>query len=94
MVGLGYADGLPRVLSNVGQVSINGVRAPIIGRVSMDVVHVDVTDLSNFPGVGEWVEFLGSDIGVDEVAQWAGTIGLEILCGLGQRPHWEYQNAP
>ncbi len=92
VVGLGYADGLPRMLSNTGQVSIQGTRAPIIGRVSMDVVHVDVTDVPKPPGVGEWVEFLGADIGVDEVAQWAGTIGLEVLCGLGRRPTWEYQS--
>lgn len=94
IVGLGYADGLPRVLSNIGQVSINGKRAPIVGRVSMDVVHVDVTDLVEPPNVGDWVEFLGADISVDEVAQWAGTIGLEVLCSLGRRPIWEYQNAP
>lgn len=98
VVGLGYADGLPRVLSNTGEVSINGRRAPILGRVSMDVVQVDVTDLLReqpvCADVGAWVEFLGADIGVDEVAQWAGTIGLEVLCGLGRRPVWEYFNAP
>lgn len=93
VVGLGYADGLPRVLSNVGKVSIAGQRAPIVGRVSMDVVHVDVTDLDLPPVVGDWVEFMGADIGVDEVAQWAETIGLEVLCGLGQRPQWEYFSA-
>ena len=94
VVGLGYADGLPRVLSNVGEVGIAGQRAPIVGRVSMDVVHVDVTDLNLPPLVGDWVEFMGADISVDEVAQWAETIGLEVLCGLGQRPQWEYVGAP
>ena len=95
VVGLGYADGLPRSLSSTGEVSFASVRAPIIGRVSMDLTHVDVTDLgpsmSDAPQLGDWVEFLGSDIGVDEVAQWANTIGLEILCGLGRRPYWEYR---
>ncbi len=91
VVGLGYADGLPRLLSNVGAVSSAGQRAPIVGRVSMDVVHVDVSDLDSPPEPGDWVEFMGADIGVDEVAQWAGSIGLEVLCGLGQRPHWNYQ---
>ena len=94
LVGLGYADGLPRVLSNNGEVSINGLRAPIVGRISMDLVHVDVTDLPTPPEVGDWVEFLGADIGVDEVAQWAGTIGLEVLCGLGARPTWTYEGDP
>ena len=95
VVGLGYADGLPRSLSNTGEISWQGKRLPIIGRVSMDLTHIDVTDLedSGFtsPRLGDWVQFLGDDIGVDEVAQWAGTIGLEILCGLGRRPQWHYR---
>jgi len=95
VVGLGYADGLPRSLSNKGEVSWRGTRLPIIGRVSMDLTHIDVTDLeqasSPAPAPGDWVQFLGGDIGVDEVAQWADTIGLEILCGLGRRPQWHYR---
>jgi len=94
VVGLGYADGLPRSLSSTGEVSWLGKRLPIIGRVSMDLVHLDVTDLERSGGAspepGDWVQFLGTDIGVDEVAQWANTIGLEILCGLGRRPQWHY----
>ena len=94
VVGLGYADGLPRSLSSVGEVSWLGRRLPIIGRISMDLVHVDITDLDHsggaVPELGDWVQFLGDDIGVDEVAQWADTIGLEILCGLGHRPQWQY----
>ena len=94
VVGLGYADGLPRSLSSVGEVSWLGKRLPIIGRISMDLVHVDVTELEisdrPSPKPGDWVQFLGDDIGVDEVAQWANTIGLEILCGLGCRPQWQY----
>ena len=100
VVGLGYADGLPRCVSpgvsGSSHVSWMGHRAPIVGRVSMDLTHVDVTDVlelaTSSPEEGDWVEFLGSDIGVDEVAQWAGTIGLEILCGLGRRAHWEYRH--
>lgn len=94
VVGLGYADGLPRVIGGRGQVSVNGRRASIVGRVSMDLTHVDVTDLgAAMPAIGDWVEYLGADIGVDEVAQWADTIGLEILCSLGHRPHWSYAPA-
>jgi len=95
VVGLGYADGLPRSLSSTGQVSFAGQRLPIVGRISMDLTHVDVTDLEHTttqaPQLGDWVQFLGDDIGVDEVAQWADTIGLEILCGLGRRPQWQYR---
>ena len=90
VIGLGYADGLPRVLSNLGQATVAGVRAPIVGKVSMDLVHLDVTELEARPEVGDWVDFLGADIGVDEMAQWAGTIGLEVLCSLGGRPQREY----
>ena len=103
VVGVGYGDGLPRSLSaglsadlsagpsGRSEVSIRGIRAPILGRVSMDLTHIDVTEFGDKrPKVGDWVEFLGADIGVDEMAQWAGTIGLEILCNLGARPSREY----
>ena len=94
VVGLGYADGLPRVLTNRGEVAINGRRAPIVGRVSMDLVQVDITDIASAGStpvcVGDWVEFFGPTIAIDQVAAWADTIALEILCGLGRRAHWEY----
>jgi len=93
VVGIGYADGLPRLLSNRGEACIAGRRVPIVGRLSMDLVHLDISALMALPKsprVGDWVQFVGADIGVDEVAQWAGTIGLEILSGLGRRPTWEY----
>ncbi len=101
VVGLGYADGLPRSLSHKGQVSWRGSRAPMLGRISMDLTHIDITDWVGSglgsgsgagPQIGDWVEFLNADIGIDEMAQWAGTIGLEILCGLGRRPNWEYRS--
>ena len=84
VVGIGYADGLPRDLSNRGQAAIGNVRAPIIGRVSMDLTLVDVTDL---PPVapGDWMEFFGHSVGIDEVAAWADTISYEILTGVGNR---------
>lgn len=84
VVGIGYADGVPRALSNRGQVACGKVRVPIVGRVSMDLTLADVTGL---PPVqpGDWIEFFGHSIGVDEVAAWADTIGYEILTGLGAR---------
>lgn len=84
VVGIGYADGVPRVLSNRGEAACGETRAPIIGRVSMDLTLVDVTGL---PPVqpGDWVEFFGHRIGIDEVAAWAGTISYEILTGVGNR---------
>ena len=84
VVGIGYADGVPRALSNRGEAAFGKTRAPIIGRVSMDLTLVDVTDL---PPVrtGDWIEFFGPGVGVDEVADWAGTISYEVLTGIGNR---------
>lgn len=84
VVGAGYADGIPRLLSNRGQVMVAGRRCPIVGRVSMDLTTVDVTGLG--AAVGDWVEFFGAGIAVDEVAAWAETIAYEVLTGLGRRP--------
>ena len=84
VVGIGYADGVPRALSNRGQAAFGDARAPIIGRVSMDLTLVDVTDLP-LPRPGDWIELFGHSVGVDEVADWAGTISYEILTGIGNR---------
>ncbi len=84
----GYADGVPRLLSGKGDVLINGRRAPIAGRVCMDQMMVDVTDI---PGVrvGDNATIFGRDgdefISADEVAAHAGTIGYEIVCGISRR---------
>ena len=84
----GYADGVPRLLSGKGDVLIRGRRAPIAGRICMDQMMADVTDI---PGVsvGDIVTVFGSDgdemISADEVASHAGTIGYEIVCGISRR---------
>jgi alanine racemase len=83
IVGVGYADGLPRLLSNRGAVLVAGERRPIVGRVSMDLTAVDVTGLPVRPG--DWLEFFGDGIALDEVAGWAETIDYEVLTGLGAR---------
>jgi alanine racemase len=88
VVGIGYADGLPRLLSNRGMAAFGAVRCPIVGRVSMDLTVVDVSGLG--AREGDWLEFIGSRVTVDEVAAWAGTIAYEILTGLGPRLEREY----
>lgn len=85
-VGIGYGDGLPRVLGNRGWAIAGGRRVPIVGRISMDTTVVRISgDLS----VGDIVTFVGRDGGVElsleEVAESAGTIGYEILTGLSPR---------
>ena len=84
----GYADGVPRLLSGKGDVLIRGMRAPIAGRVCMDQMMADVTDI---PGVqvGDTATVMGRDgdemISADEIASLAGTIGYEIVCGISKR---------
>ena len=84
----GYADGVPRLLSNCGEVIIRGMKAPIVGRVCMDQFMVDVTHI---PGVcsGDVVTIFGTDgdasITADEVAAKAQTIGYELICGIAAR---------
>jgi len=63
---------------------VEGRRCPIVGRVSMDLSVLDVTDARGAER-GGWVEILGEEIGVDELAERARTIGYEILTRLGQR---------
>lgn len=87
-LGIGYGDGLPRALSNRGHAIVRGVRVPIIGRISMDMTVIDVTEV---PGLeaGEVASLIGRDGGeeitLEEVAGHLGTISYEILTGLTPR---------
>lgn len=91
-VALGYADGIPRTLSNRGVAAIAGARARIMGRVSMDLTVLDVTDLPQPPRPGDEVELLGDTITLGEVAESAGTNEYEILTRLRRTPR-VYQKA-
>ncbi|MDQ0319092.1 alanine racemase [Pararhizobium capsulatum DSM 1112] len=82
----GYADGLPRSLSNRGAVYYRGVRLPIVGRVSMDSMTVDMSALPKGTlALGSHVEVIGRNQTLEDVARDAGTISYEILTSLGQR---------
>ncbi len=87
-LAIGYGDGFPRSLGNRGSALLRGRRVPIVGRISMDVTVVDITDV---PGVetGEVATLVGADGGahitVDEVAELAGTISYEVLTGFTPR---------
>ena len=81
-VAAGYADGLLRALSNRGRLWAGDIPCPIVGRVSMDLITVDVTAL---PEVPETLEAIGPHQSVDDLAEAAGTIGYEILTSLGAR---------
>ena len=81
---VGYADGWPRSLSNCGIAYFDGQPVPLVGRVSMDLTTYDATDVPAL-AVGDWLELIGPNSPVDEVARLAGTNGYEILTSLGSR---------
>lgn len=90
-ISLGYADGWQRSLSNAGQAYFGEVALPLVGRVSMDSVTLDVSALPEAAlPPGAVVELLGERQSVDAVAAAAGTIGYEILTSLGHRYHRRY----
>jgi alanine racemase len=87
----GYADGLPRTLSNAALLWDGDTPCPLVGRVSMDLITVDITHLAEVPRT---LDILGPQQTVDELADAAGTIGYEILTGLGPRYVRRYQERP
>ena len=84
-VPVGYADGVNRRLSNVGYMLVNGGKAPIVGRVCMDQVMLDVTDLPPVNVGDEVTVFGGRQLPMELVAEWAGTICYELVCGVSPR---------
>jgi alanine racemase len=96
LLGAGYRDGIPRKFSwsadkPAAQVFVAGKRASVVGRVSMDMMAIDVTDLPEAETTrGTLVEIFGPNLPVDEAAGYAGTISYELLTHLGNRYHRRY----
>jgi alanine racemase len=97
IVSIGYADGYSRPIGGSdarpgGEAVVQGVRCPIVGRVSMDLIAVDITGLRKDVHRGDWITLLGDGIGVDEMAGWARTISYDVLTRLGRRFHrvWKF----
>jgi len=96
IIGVGYADGVPRSSAAAsgkvaGLAMIGGVACPFAGRVSMDLIVLDVTDApTDAVHPGARAQLLGPDISIDDLAERAGTIGYEILTSLGRRYHRVY----
>jgi alanine racemase len=84
VVGIGYADGVPRQLSQQLMVSIDGQPVQQVGNITMDQIMLDVTGLPT-ARVGDIVTLLGSETTADDWAQQIGTISWEILCGFKHR---------
>jgi alanine racemase len=81
-----------RAIGNKGFGAIAGVRAPVVGRVSMDLVTLDVTDVSQEAvQLGAAAEFLGETISLEEFASLAGTASYEVLTSLGHRMPRHYE---
>ena len=93
---IGYAHGYPRSLSNRGRVLIQGQRVPVIGKICMDMMMIDISALSHV-SIGEEVVLLGAQeedaIHAEEMASWLDTIPYEVLCNLGSRARHVYLDA-
>jgi alanine racemase len=85
VAAVGYGDGYPRSLQSGSPVLVNAERAPLAGRISMDMIGIDVTDLKSPPRLGDPVTLWGEGLAVEEIAVWADTIPYELLCGISQR---------
>ena len=90
VIACGYGDGYPRAIQPNTPILIDGQRTRILGRVSMDLIVVDLTGVK--AAIGSEVELWGKNISVDEVAHCAGTIGYELLCNITQRVERIYLN--
>jgi len=84
VVAIGYGDGYPRYAKNGTPVLVNGVRVPLVGRVSMDMITVDLSD-QNKAKAGDPVTLWGEGLAVEEIASYADTIPYTLLCGITQR---------
>lgn len=84
VVAIGYGDGYPRHAPAGTPVAVKGTIVPLVGRVSMDMITVDLTDFSACQ-IGDDVELWGSTVSVDTVAHYCDTISYELLCGITQR---------
>jgi alanine racemase len=93
-VAAGYADGMLRSASNRGVAVIGGQKVPFVGRVSMDLITLDVSGLDPAQvRPGEFAQLIGKGHDVDDVARASGTIGYEVLTSLGRRYHRVYREA-
>ena len=83
VIAMGYADGYPRHAPNGTPILVNGIRVPLIGRVSMDMLTVDLTDVPNVK-IGDKAVLWGDELPVEEIARHANTIPYQLLCNLNR----------
>src|SRR5258707_8028000 len=85
IAAIGYGDGYPRSVSSGTPGRVDGEHAALAGRVSMDILAIDVTEVQRAPKVGDPVVLWGEGLPVEEIAIWAETIPYTLLCGINQR---------
>ena len=90
VVAMGYGDGYPRAAGNNAEVMINGKRLPIVGRVSMDMITVDIG--TEPVAVGDKVILWGAELPVEQLAACVETIPYELLCNITSRVQFTYNN--
>jgi alanine racemase len=93
VVAVGYADGMHRAFRNGTPVLLRGRRAYLAGRVSMDMITVDLRQVPD-AAVGDPVLLWGDGLPAEEIAGWAGTLSYELFCGLTQRVRFRHLNGP
>lgn len=93
IVSAGYGDGYPWRGFPKAQAWLQGKLAPLVGRVSMDMMAIDLTEIPN-ANVGDEVTLWGKELGVERVAAWSGTIPYELICGVTRRVRRRYTNQP
>ena len=86
VVACGYADGYPRSAPEGTPILVDGVRTRLVGRVSMDMITIDLTEMPS-AHYGSRIVLWGDGLPIEEVAQAAGTVGYELMCALSLRPH-------
>ncbi len=91
VVAIGYGDGYPRHAGNGTPVLVNGRETQMVGRVSMDMITIDLRGLLDEVSIGDRVTLWGEGLPVERVAAHAGTIGYELLCGVTTRVHMEVE---
>ena len=89
VITCGYGDGYPRRIAAGTEVWLKGQRAPLVGRVSMDLITIDLREIKQ-ASIGDEVELWGQNVLATEVATAAGTISYEIFCSIGQQNRKEY----
>ena len=90
IIGIGYADGISRILSNKGKVYSNNQSFKILGRISMDSITIDISQKINLLKVGDYMELINHAHGIDKMAKQCNTISHEILTSISKRVNRVY----